>query len=41
MLPKMPTPHSNQVEKVQNIEVHICGPLDDIVPQGLAGEVSP
>jgi len=34
-------PHSNQVEKVQNIEVHICGPLDDIEPQGLAGQVSP
>jgi len=34
-------PHSNQVEKVQNVQVSICGPLDDIEPQGIIGEVSP
>jgi hypothetical protein len=32
-------PYSNQVEKVQNIKVQICGPLDDSEPQGITGEL--
>ena len=32
-------PHSNQVQKIQNVEVSICGPLEDIEPQENLGEV--